>query len=72
MITEYGDWTCSETKFVRKDEEDDSPVFSRSSVPPTICLTFPSCRSIHGRNWDRLRGDSVVGVDMESSVGDRW
>lgn len=57
---------------MRRDEEDDSPVFSRSSVPPTICLTFPSCRSIHGRNWDRLRGDEVVGMDMEPSVGDRW
>lgn len=54
--------TYSETKLVRRDEEDDSPVLRRSSVPPTICLTFPSCRSIQGRNWDFLRGASVVVV----------
>jgi hypothetical protein len=47
---------------VRKDEEDDSPVLRRSRVPPTICLTFPSCRSIQGRNWDLLRGAAVVVV----------
>jgi hypothetical protein len=57
---------------VRKDEEDDSPVFNRSSVPPTICLTFPSCRSMHGRNWDLLRGDGVVLVDIVYWNGDRW
>lgn len=54
--------TYSETKFVRRDEEDDSPVLRRSSVPPTICLTFPSCKSIQGLNWDLLRGASVVVV----------
>ena len=54
--------TYSETKFVRRDEDDDSPVLRRSSVPPTICLTFPSCKSIQGRNWDLLRGASVVVV----------
>jgi hypothetical protein len=52
--------TYSETKLVRRDEDDDSPVLRRSSVPPTICLTFPSCRSIQGLNWDFLRGASVV------------
>jgi hypothetical protein len=57
--------TYSETKLVRRDEDDDSPVFRRSSVPPTICLTFPSCRSIQGRNWDFLRGaPAVVVVDI--------
>jgi hypothetical protein len=55
--------TYSETKLVRNDEEEDSPVFSRSSVPPTICLTFPSCRSIQGRNWDFLR-PGEVSVDI--------
>jgi hypothetical protein len=54
--------TYSETKFVRRDEDDDSPVLRRSSVPPTICLTFPSCRSIQGLNWDFLRDASVVVV----------
>jgi len=54
--------TYSETKLVRRDEDDDSPVLRRSSVPPTICLTFPSCKSIQGRNWERLRGASVVVV----------
>jgi hypothetical protein len=53
--------TYSETKLVRRDEEDD-PVLRRSSVPPTICLTFPSCRSIQGLNWDFLRGASAVVV----------
>lgn len=28
---------------------------SRSSVPPTICLTTPECKSMHGRNWECLR-----------------
>jgi hypothetical protein len=54
--------TYSETKFVRRDEDDDSPVLRRSSVPPTICLTFPSCKSMQGLNWDLLRGASVVVV----------
>lgn len=47
---------------MRRDEDDDSPVLRRSSVPPTICLTFPSCKSIQGLNWDFLRGASVVVV----------
>jgi hypothetical protein len=74
--------TYSETKFVRRDEDDDSPVLRRSSVPPTICLTFPSCRSIQGLNWDFLRGASVVVVgDMvykgqeemvDGRLGSRW
>src|SRR5207247_8565142 len=34
----------SETKLVR------SPSVSNPNVPPTICFTFPSCKSIHGRN----------------------
>ena len=54
------EFTYSETKLVRRDEDDDSPVLRRSSVPPTICLTFPSCKSIQGRNWDLRRGASVV------------
>lgn len=63
---------------MRRDEDDDSPVLRRSSVPPTICLTFPSCRSIQGLNWDLLRGASVVVVvDMvyeraEEDGDDRW
>jgi hypothetical protein len=56
------DETYSETKLVRRDEDDDSPVLRRSSVPPTICLTFPSCKSIQGRNWDLRRGASAVVV----------
>jgi hypothetical protein len=32
----------SETKLVRKPE--------LPSVPPTICFTLPSCRSMHERN----------------------
>jgi hypothetical protein len=27
----------------------------KSSVPPTICLTTPACRSMHGRNCDLRR-----------------
>jgi hypothetical protein len=70
--------THSETKLVRRDEQDDSPVLRRSSVPPTICLTFPSCRSIQGRNWDLLRGAFVVVVadmvyERQDEDGDgRW
>jgi hypothetical protein len=77
-MVEKGGSTYSETKLVRRDEDDDSPVLRRSSVPPTICLTFPSCKSIQGLNWDFLRGASaVVVVDMvykgQKEDGDgRW
>ena len=42
----------------------------KSSVPPTICLTTPACRSMHGRNWDlrRLPLDEVEAIS-QSSVG---
>ncbi len=56
-------------KFVLRLDGPASEVdWSRSSVPPTICLTTPWCRSIHGRNWERRRGgeveEEVGGMDI--------
>lgn len=66
-------------KFVRNafgvlfelEAEADSEEAWRSNVPPTICLTLPSCRSIHGRNWDRRRLGSVLAFDIFLNVA-RW
>ena len=59
------------TKFVRSVEgcEPEGPEsVSRSRVPPTICFTRPSCRSVHGRNLEWRRGvvddDSVEEIAM--------
>jgi hypothetical protein len=43
--------THAATKFVFRFSSSPASDRVRSRVPPTICLTIPSCRSIHGLNW---------------------
>jgi hypothetical protein len=39
------------------------------NVPPTICFTWPECRSIQGRNFVMLsRLGKVVGVRLRNEV----
>lgn len=46
--------TYDATKLVRRD-----PGLWSDNVPPTICLTWPLCRSMQGRNKERLRVDDM-------------
>lgn len=56
--------THAATKFVFRFLSSPASDRVRSRVPPTICLTTPSCRSIHGLNWLWRREEDVVWAEV--------